>query len=86
MSLTLSMRRRRPTNWTSEDDAAALVVADVDSVLLQPGHVAAVIRETLRRLGGPGVRDELERRLDDAPVRTGRQLEWARDVLRSTGR
>lgn len=85
MLLTLpSFRRRRPSGWC-EADAAALAVADVDSIQLQPAAVRAAVHRAQRAHGGPeGVQAELSRRLASAPReagRTARTLDWARRTL-----
>lgn len=90
MSLTLPTfrrRRRHPSGW-SETDAAALAVADLTSIHLQPEAVRDAAARAQRAHGGPdGVRAELSRRLAGNPreaARTARTLQWARRVLSET--
>lgn len=86
MSLISSLVGSGTSRPTDDTDlaAAALTVADVTSIHLQPHTVRAVVAESLRAHGGPdGVRTELERRLAMAPEHTTRTLDWARRTLAS---
>lgn len=87
MSLTLPTlrRRREPTGGWRESEAAALAVADLTSIHLQPEVIRTAIERAYRAHGGPeGVTAELSRRLagpEREARRTAATLEWARRVL-----
>lgn len=87
MSLTLPAlrRRREPAGGWRETEAAALAVADLASIHLQPAAIRTAVERAYRAHGGPeGVTAELSRRLAGPPreaQRTAATLEWARRVL-----
>lgn len=85
MSITLPrLRRREPHGWR-ENDAAALAVADLTCIHMQPEAIRRAGARAYRAYGGPnGVTAELSRRLAGPPreaQRTARTLDWARRVL-----
>lgn len=82
MSLAIPRRRAAMTGKHRRAAIAALAIADLSSLRLTRDAVAAAVRTSQHRHGGPdGVAAELTARNTVDPAGTARMITWADDVL-----